>query len=98
MFVLKHWIFFEDISNFTKWKSFIIDKKWWMLRDAMLSKGSNNFATKVISTENVEKIVKEVRKKNQTYFFLSFKATSLKVTISGKILYLKNLNKGSSSS
>ena len=69
-----------------------------MLRDAMLSKGSNNFATKVISTENVEKIVKEVRKKNQTYFFLSFKATSLKVTISGKILYLKNLNKGSSSS
>ena len=64
----------------------------------MLSKGSNNFATKVISTENVEKIVKEVRKKNQTYFFLSFKATSLKVTISGKILYLKNLNKGSSSS
>ena len=63
-----------------------------------LSKGSDNFATKVISTENVEKIVKEVRKKNQTYLFLSFKVTSLKVTISGKILYLKNLNKGSSSS
>ena len=34
-----------------------------------LSKGSDNFATKVISTENVEKIVKEVRRKNQTYFF-----------------------------
>ena len=30
----------------------------------MLGKGSDNFATKVISTENVEKIVKEVRRKN----------------------------------
>ena len=63
-----------------------------------LSKGSDNFATKVISTENVEKIVKEERRKNQTYFFLSYKGTSLKATISGKTLYLKNLNKGSSSS
>ena len=68
MFVLKHWIFFEDISNFNKWKSLIIDKKCWMLRNAMLSKGSDNFATKVISTENVEKILEKVRKKNQTYF------------------------------
>ena len=39
-----------------------------MLRNAMLSKGSDNFATKVISTENVEKILEKVRKKNQTYF------------------------------
>ena len=39
----------------------------------MLSKRNNNFATKVISTENVEKIVEEVRRKNQTYFF--FKVT-----------------------
>ena len=48
---------------------FIIDKKCWMLRNAMLSKRNNNFATKVVSTENVEKIVEEVRRKNQTYFF-----------------------------
>ena len=68
MFVLKHWIFFENISNFNKWESFIIDKKC-MLRNAMLNSGSDNFVTKVISTDNVEKIVKEVRGKNQTYFF-----------------------------
>ena len=73
LFVLKHWIFFEDISNFNKWKSLIIDKKFWVLRNAMLSKENGNFATKVISTENVEKIVEEVRRKNQTYFF--FKVT-----------------------
>ena len=35
----------------------------------MLSKGSNNFATKVIIAEIVEKFVKEIRRKNQTYFF-----------------------------
>ena len=35
----------------------------------MLSKRNNKFATKVISRENVEKIVEEVRRKNQTYFF-----------------------------
>ena len=68
MFVLKHWIFFEDISNFNKWKSLIIDKKCWMLRNATLSKGNDNFATTVISTENVEKAVEEVRRKNQTHF------------------------------
>ena len=33
-------------------------------------KGNDNFATKLISTENVEKNVAEVRRKNQTYFFL----------------------------
>ena len=38
----------------------------------MLSKGNDNVATKVISTENVEKIVDEVRRKNQTYFFSYF--------------------------
>ena len=69
MFVLKAWIFFEDISNFNKWKSLIIDRKCWTLRNAMLSKGNDNFATTVISTENVEKIVEEVRIKNQTCFF-----------------------------
>ena len=69
MFVLKAWIFFEDISNFNKWKSLIIDKKCWMLRNAMLSNGNDNFATTVISTENVEKIVEEVRIKNQICFF-----------------------------
>ena len=33
-------------------------------------KGNDNFATKLISTENLEKNVTEVRRKNQTYFFL----------------------------
>ena len=37
--------------------------------NAMLSKENDNFATTVISTENVEKIVEEVRIKNQTCFF-----------------------------
>ena len=32
------------------------------------AKGNDDFATKVISTENVEKKVEEVRRKNQTYF------------------------------
>ena len=40
-----------------------------MLRNAMLSQGNDNLATKVISTETIEKIVEEVRRKNQTYFF-----------------------------
>ena len=38
-------------------------------RNAMLSKGSDSFATRVKSAENVEKIVEEVRRKNQIYFF-----------------------------
>ena len=33
------------------------------------AKGNNNFATKVISAENIEKNVGEVRRKNRTYFF-----------------------------
>ena len=40
-----------------------------MLSNEMLIKGNDNFATKVISTENVKKFVAEVRRKNQTYFF-----------------------------
>ena len=36
MFVLKHWIFFEDISNFNKWKSLIKGKKMLELRNALL--------------------------------------------------------------
>ena len=35
-FVLKHWIFFEDISNFNQWKLLIKDEKCWMLRNALL--------------------------------------------------------------
>ena len=27
MFVLKHWVFLEDIWNFNKWKLLIIDEK-----------------------------------------------------------------------
>ena len=53
--------------------------------DAMESnaKGNDNFSTKVISTENVEKKnVNEVRRKNQTYFFskLLTMGTSLKLS------------------
>ena len=33
------------------------------------AKGNDDFATKVISTENVEKKVEEIRRKNQTYFW-----------------------------
>ena len=40
-----------------------------MLQNAMLSKGNDNFATAVIRTEHVQKIVEQVRRKNQTYFF-----------------------------
>ena len=36
MFVLKHWVFLEDIWNFKKWKSLIIDETCWMLCKAML--------------------------------------------------------------
>ena len=39
--------------------------------DAMESnaEGNDNFVTKVIITENVEKNAKEVRRKNQTFLF-----------------------------
>ena len=36
MFVLKHWAFLEDILNFNKRKSLIIDENCWMLWKAML--------------------------------------------------------------
>ena len=47
----------------------IVNQRQKML-DAMESspKGNNNFAIKVVSTENVEKNAKVVRRKNQTYF------------------------------
>ena len=32
-------------------------------------RGNDNFATKVISTEYIEKNVKKLGRKNQTYFF-----------------------------
>ena len=53
IFVLKHWMFLEDIWNFNKWKSLIIHEKCW---DTMENnaKGNYNFATKFKSTENVE--------------------------------------------
>ena len=92
MVVLKRWIFFEDIWNFNKWKSLIKDKKCWMLQNAMLSKVNDNFTTALISTENVEKIVEEVRRKNQTYFFSKLLSDYFKVTFSGKILYFKNVD------
>ena len=60
---------YSNIVNVNKWKSLIKDKN---LLDATecTSTGNDNFATKVISTENVEKKnVEEVRRKNQTYFF-----------------------------
>ena len=60
---------YSNIVNVNKWKSLIKDKN---LLDATecTSTGNDNFVTKVISTENVEKKnVEEVRRKNQTYFF-----------------------------
>ena len=36
MFILKHWLFWKDIWNFSKWKSLIIDNKCWMLWKALL--------------------------------------------------------------
>ena len=33
------------------------------------ARGNDNFATKVISAENGEKNMEEVRRNNQTYFF-----------------------------
>ena len=69
VFVLKHWIFSEDMSNFNKWKFLIIDKKCWMLRNAMQSKGNDNFTTTVISTENVEKIGRSKKKESNLFFF-----------------------------
>ena len=60
---------YSNIANFNKWKLLIKGKK---MLDATecTSTGNDNFATKVISMENVEKKnVEEVRRKNQTYFF-----------------------------
>ena len=43
-----------------------------MLWNAMLSKGNDNFATTVISTENVEKIGRSKKKESNLFFFLSY--------------------------
>ena len=43
MFVLKHWVFLEDIWNFNKWKLLIIDEKCYMLMKAMLMETINVF-------------------------------------------------------
>ena len=54
MFVLKHWIFFEQkLDRIFFYKQMLDDTE----------------CMKVISTENVEKIVEEVRRKNQSYLF-----------------------------
>ena len=44
----------------------------------MQAKGNDNFATKVISTEHVKKIVEEVRRNDQTYFFSKLLGDQLK--------------------
>ena len=31
MFALKNWVFLADIWNFNKWKSLIIDDKYWII-------------------------------------------------------------------
>ena len=78
----------------------IVNDRWKML-DAMESnaKGNDNFAIKVIIIENVKgkssikKNRKGVRRKSQTYLFpfskLLLWTTSLKVSCSGKVLFLK---------
>ena len=53
MFVLKHWAFLEDIWNFNKRESLITDEKCWMLWKKN-AKEKDNFAIKVITTENIE--------------------------------------------
>ena len=40
-----------------------------MLRNAMQSKGNDNFTTTVISTENVEKIGRSKKKESNFFFF-----------------------------
>ena len=54
MLVLKHWVFIEDIWNFNKWKSLIVDENCWMLWKAMPKETIIVLSKKVISTENVE--------------------------------------------
>ena len=54
MFVLKHWIFFEQkLDRIFFYKQMLDDTE----------------CMKVMSMENVEKIVEEVRRKNQSYLF-----------------------------
>ena len=55
------------------------------------AKENDNFATKVISMENVEKNVKEVRRKNQTYFFSKLLTWATNFTFSGNYLIFKIL-------
>ena len=53
------------------------------------AKGNDNFATKMISTENVGNKFGRIKKKQSN---LLTWATSLKVTFSGKLLYFYNFN------
>ena len=52
------------------------------------AKENDNFATKIISTENVKKCGRSKKKESN----LSTWVTSLKVTFSGKLLYFYNFN------
>ena len=63
-----------------------------MLWNEMLSKRNDNFATKVISTENVKKNVEEVRRKNQTYFFSKLLGDKLSNLFLFLFLYFKNFD------
>ena len=58
----------------------------------MLSKRNDNFATKVISTENVKKNVEEVRRKNQTYFFSKLLGDKFKSYLLWKNVNFKNFD------
>ena len=69
MFVLKQWIYFDNISNFNKWKSLIKGKKMLGATECR-STGNDNFATKVISTENVEKKECGRSKKKESNLFI----------------------------
>ena len=53
------------------------------------AKGNDNFATKMISTENAENKFGRIKKKQSN---LLTWASSLKVTFSGKLLYFYNFN------
>ena len=63
------------------------DEKCWMLWRA-IPKGNDNFATKVISTKNVEKKCKRSKKEesNLLLFQVINQGDQFKVTFSGKLL------------
>lgn len=72
MFLLNRWVF-EDIWNFSKSKSLIIDNKCWILWKGMPR----------------ETIILPLKTKKFFFSSLLFRANSLKVTSSGKLSLLK---------